>query len=160
LIRLEERSKREKHDAELRALREEARTIEGERATAEKSYASLSGKEQHTIIKCLFMLRGETGFSEFKGKEEQAMYLGSLVDVGALLRADAADLTPETAGEVEAPRAARAIVLDAEAQTKLGECDRQVLELMKQRRLIMRAGGAVPPATSVEAPTTPVVDSG
>ncbi len=98
-----------KRTAEVSELCGAARVYENERVEASKAYASLSDTVLSVIIKCVFMLRGETGFFKISDKEQQVMYVDSLGNVSALLQAGVLESVAETeTTSKETPRVARA----------------------------------------------------
>ena len=90
-------------------MRDQAIAIETQREIDTKEYVDLTAAQRATIIKCLFQLKGMTGFSKIKGKTAEVAYLDGyeddVIDVlngpltGAAATAGAADSAGATAAD-------------------------------------------------------------
>ena len=93
---------RQQQQSSLGLLRDQAVGIETQREIDNKGYEDLTATDRATIIKCLFQLKGMTGFSKIKGKPAEVDYLegyeedvidalNRLPDVGATTTAGGGD---------------------------------------------------------------------
>jgi len=93
---------RQQQQSSLDLLRNQAVGIETQREIDNKKYEDLTAMDRATIIKCLFQLKGMTGFSKIKGKPAEVDYLegyeedvidalNRLPDVGATTTAGGGD---------------------------------------------------------------------
>jgi hypothetical protein len=128
---------------------ESALMIESARVAAGKTYEAMTSEERSTIIKCLFKIRGEAGFSKISSMKDTTANLAALGDVGALLRADVVSDIEPTA-EVETPRAVLGD-LPADKQAELEKTQLEILALFDKCRLLVHCHDAAP----ADAPSAP-----
>ena len=134
---------------ELVALRESALAIESARLAEGTMYEAMPSEARSTIIKCLFKIRGESGFSKISSKKDTTAYLAALDDVGALLRADVvSDIEPNA--EVETPRAVLGD-LPPDKQAELEKTHLEILALFEKCKLLVHGRDAAP----ADAPSAP-----
>ena len=158
----------EKRQSSLALLRDQVVAVETQRELDDKSYEDLTAAERGMIIKCLFQLKGMTGFSKIKGKTAEVAYLdgyeddvidvlnGPLTGVAATAgAADSAGATAAGAGSAAgqrgaSPAAATAAVnhrpteeIDrdlAKAIEERARADEKVTALLAERKAAVRAG--------------------
>ena len=65
----------QQQQSDLSLLRDQAIAIETQREIDTKEYDDLTAAQRATITKCLFQLKGMTGFSKIKGKPAEVDYL-------------------------------------------------------------------------------------
>ena len=99
----------QQQQSDLSLLRDQAIAIETQREIDTKEYVDLTAAQRATIIKCLFQLKGMTGFSKIKGKPAEVSFLegyeedvidalnGPLPTAGATAAAGGGDAASATA---------------------------------------------------------------
>ena len=147
----------DKRSLEFAVLRESALKLECARVAEGKTYEVMTGDARATIIKCIFKIRGVSGFSKITSKKDTTEYLAAIDDVGALLRSDVESSSEPTAAEVEPPRAVLGD-LSAEEQAELEKSHLEIHKLLVKCKLIRHGRGAAPPvapSAPTDAPSAP-----
>ena len=139
---------------ELVQLREAALEVERARFAAGRSYRDINGDARAVLIKCIFKLKGEKGFSKIQGKEQQLLYLDAQGDIGALLAGGVAvsEDSPETPPTAANASSSPDPVAATAALTSTDEEIVALLALMARRK-----AAATAVATATAASITPTV---